>query len=218
MGDGQVALNSEKIGVGKTKHEFTCPSTCTSSSFDVDEVTVISGKRIITELFRGDKIVNTASVDYWEFDQNGAAVVRQKPYKLKKGDNYHTTCYFESYKNTKFGLASSDEMCMVFIYYYPKQSSFINCGPHFYQSSCDASYSSSTLASDSFFDREMTDTTSTSEAPTAMPSGAPTSTPGSPTAKPGSPTAATENATSGSKRIASSLFTIVLVIFTFFLG
>jgi hypothetical protein len=226
MGDGQVALNSEKIGVGKTKHEFTCPSTCTSSSFDVDEVTVISeahhmhatGKRIITELFRGDKIVNTASVDYWDFDQNGAAVVRQKPYKLKKGDNYQTTCYFESYKNTKFGLGSSEEMCMVFIYYYPKQSSFINCGPHFYQSSCDASYSSSTLASDSFFDREMTDTTSTSEAPTAMPSGAPTSTPGSPTAKPGSPTAATENATSGSKRIASSLFTIVLVIFTFFLG
>ena len=172
MGDGQVALNSEKIGVGKTKHEFTCPSTCTSSSFDVDEVTVISeahhmhatGKRSVTELFRGDKIVNTASVDYWDFDQNGAAVVRQKPYKLKKGDNYHTTCYFESYKITKFGLASSDEMCMVFIYYYPKQSSFINCGPHFYQSSCDASYSSSTLASDSFFDREMTDITSTTTA------------------------------------------------------
>ena len=175
MGDGQVALNSEKIGVGKTKHEFTCPSTCTSSSFDVDEVTVISeahhmhatGKRSVTELFRGDKIVNTASVDYWDFDQNGAAVVRQKPYKLKKGDNYHTTCYFESYKNdTKFGEASSEEMCMALIYYYPKQSSFINCGPHTNQTSCNASYSSSTLASDSFFDRAMTDTTSTSEAPT----------------------------------------------------
>jgi hypothetical protein len=175
MGDGKTDLRGQKIGVGKTKHEFTCPSTCTSSNFDVDEVTVISeahhmhatGKRSVTELFRGDKIVNTASVDYWDFDQNGAAVVRQKPYKLKKGDNYHTTCYFESYKNdTKFGEASSEEMCMALIYYYPKQSSFINCGPHTNQTSCNASYSSSTLASDSFFDRAMTDTTSTSGAPT----------------------------------------------------
>ena len=126
-----------------------------------------AAKRSVTELFRGDEIVNTASVDYWDFDQNGAAVVRQKPYKLKKGDNYHTTCYFESYKNdTKFGEASSEEMCMALIYYYPKQSSFINCGPHTNQTSCNASYSSSTLASDSFFDRAMTDTTSTSGAPT----------------------------------------------------
>jgi hypothetical protein len=194
----------------------TCPSTCISSNFDVDEVTVIAeahhmhatGKRIVTDLFRGDKIVNTASLDYWDFDQNGAAVVRQKRYKLKKGDNYHTTCYFESYKNTEFGIGSSDEMCMVFIYYYPKQSSFINCGPDFYQSSCNGSYSSSTLASDSSFDRAMTDTTSTTGAPTAMP--------GDPTATPGASTAAPES-TSGTIRMTSSLFTIVLVIFTLFL-
>jgi hypothetical protein len=152
-----------------------------------------AAKRSVTELFRGDKIVNTASVDYWDFDQNGAAVVRQKPYKLKKGDNYHTTCYFESYKNTKFGLGSSEEMCMVFIYYYPKQSSFIDCSPgNFYLPSCSSSYSSSTLASDSFFDRAMSDTTST----------------------PGAPTAAPESI-SGTNRMASSLFTIVLGIFTF---
>ena len=201
MGDGQVNLYGEKIGMGKTKHEFTCPSTCTSSNFEVDEVTVIleaqhmhaTGKRIVTDLFRGDEIVNTASIDYWDFDQNGAAVVRQKPYKLKKGDNYHTTCYFESYKNTKFGLGSSEEMCMVFIYYYPKQSSFIDCSPgNFYLPSCSSSYSSSTLASDSFFDRAMSDTTST----------------------PGAPTAAPESI-SGTNRMASSLFTIVLGIFTF---
>ncbi len=179
MGDGILGLQGEKIGNGKSKHEFTCPSTCTGT-FGIDEVTVITeahhmhaaGKRMVTQVIRGDQIVNTAAVDYWDFDQNGIGTVRQSPYKLKKGDEFHTTCYYESYKKTEFGLASSEEMCMSFIYYYPKQPNFIHCAPRFFQASCVGSHSSSVLESDSSFDREMTQTPAPQT--TIMPTNAPT--------------------------------------------
>ena len=65
------------IGEGKSKHMFQCPSCCTGNRFAVDEVTIIyeayhmhaKGKRAVGEVYRGDRIVHTANLDYWDFNQ-----------------------------------------------------------------------------------------------------------------------------------------------------
>lgn len=157
MGEGQYLANRLVMESRKSKHEFICPSNCSSSTFDFDEMTVFAeahhmhnyGKRLVSEVIRGDTIVNTAVIDYWDFDQNGVVLVQQKPYKLKKGDSYRSTCYFESDGNQTYGIASTEEMCISSIYYsyYPKQSGFSNCGPSNEQApmECSSSFSSSIL-------------------------------------------------------------------------
>ena len=167
MGDALVVLDSVPIGNGKSRHDFVCPSSCTEEGFDVDEVTVIveslhmhaKGKRMVSELFRGngdDAVsVHKAVAGYWDFDQSGITAVRQQPYKWKKGDRYTTTCYYESDEDTTFGLASSDEMCMTFLYYYPKQPRLSDSSPFFtFDPSCVAQYEREMLEPDSNFNRE----------------------------------------------------------------
>jgi len=172
MGDLLVMLGGREIGQGKTMHQFNCPSECIDNSLLFsDEVTIISeshhmhykGKRMVNELIRDNKVVNTATIDYWDFDQNGAPIVRQAPYTLKKGDSYRTQCYFEdSTGGTVYGSASSDEMCMTFLYYYPKQPWFNNCSPfNPISQSCRSEYSFSVVEPDNDFNREITNTVAT---------------------------------------------------------
>lgn len=162
VGDPSVNLIGEPVGNGKTMHTFTCSSSCSGQSFQDDEVTIIYeghhmhqvGKRMTNELFRGDTLVNRAVVDFWDFDQNGVSQVQQQPYKMKKGDYYRTTCYYESDdEDTKFGLESQDEMCMTFLYYYPKQPFFYGCGYNNYGEVCGADYTYAALRSGSTFGR-----------------------------------------------------------------
>ena len=76
MGDGKLATLNLQIGRGKSEHKFISSSRCTRD-FDVDEVTILSeahhmhgkGKRLVSEVYRDDIIVNTATVDYWDFEQ-----------------------------------------------------------------------------------------------------------------------------------------------------
>jgi len=169
-GDPAVALAGKSIGQGKSLHELTCTSGCTNAMFwyaGVDEITIIAeamhthatGKRVVGEVFRDDKSVSKSVLDYWDFDQNGAPTARKDPFIMKKGDSYKTSCYYESYKETKFGLGSSEEMCMVFVYYYPKIPFFTSCGsPVNYFGVCKGDYSKSQLDDNSNFDRAMTDT------------------------------------------------------------
>ncbi len=178
LGDANLDLLGESIGNGKTKHEITCPSSCTKNTFDVDEVTVVAemhhmhakGKRLVNELFSedGSAIRNTAAVDYWDFDQSGGLQVRQQPYKLRKGDFYKTTCFYQSYDGTRFGLGSSDEMCMVFVYYYPKDISMFTCSPGDFNSSCSSSHKKTTLGWTNNYGRPVTVAMSPTGAPTKL--------------------------------------------------
>mmetsp|Transcript_24488 Transcript_24488/g.37251 ORF Transcript_24488/g.37251 Transcript_24488/m.37251 type:complete len:636 (+) Transcript_24488:115-2022(+) len=172
MGDLAVSLGGELIGEGKTQHTYECPSGCTNDALaSTDSVTVIfeahhmhqTGKRLTNELIRDDTVINTATIDYWDFYQNGAAIVRQEPYVVQKGDAYRTTCYFHDEKgDVRYGAGSSDEMCMTFLYYYPRQVGWNNCSPaNSFFASCRSEFSSVSLSSDSNFDRDVTDTTMT---------------------------------------------------------
>eukprot|EP00559_Dactyliosolen_fragilissimus_P006707 CAMPEP_0184867724 /NCGR_PEP_ID=MMETSP0580-20130426/27552_1 /TAXON_ID=1118495 /ORGANISM="Dactyliosolen fragilissimus" /LENGTH=578 /DNA_ID=CAMNT_0027368157 /DNA_START=70 /DNA_END=1803 /DNA_ORIENTATION=- len=161
VGDPNVELMGEPIGNGKTRHTFTCSASCSQQDIHDDEINIIFeglhmhqvGRRIKNELIRGNSVVNGAIVDFYDFDQSGLSVPMQKQYKMKRGDYYRTTCYYESDQDTKFGLASNDEMCMTFLYYYPKQPAFFGCGigQNF---PCGADWARNTLGSDNNFDRE----------------------------------------------------------------
>ena len=181
IGDPLVALTDQPIGNGKTKHEFLCPAECLEDGMTDDEITIIVeshhmhqvGRRMTNQVLRDDSILNEAVIDYYDFDQRGIALVRQEPYTLKKGDSFHTTCYYESQNDATFGLGSREEMCMTFYYYYPKQKFLFSCGPPlFWKGPCSAKYDSMTLDGDSNFDREFEVVNPTP--PTSQPNPSPT--------------------------------------------
>jgi len=160
VGDPNVELAGNEIGSGRTMHEFTCPSTCTDNSFEDDEISIVmeahhmhaKGKRMVNDVYRDGTLVHSAVIDYYDFDQSGVAHVRQQPYTVRRGDSFHTTCYFETNEDTVYGLGSQDEMCMTFLYYFPKQQNLLYCGPEG-PPSCDADYASKTLDPASDYDR-----------------------------------------------------------------
>jgi hypothetical protein len=50
--------------------------------------------------------------------------VRQRPYQVFPGDAFSSTCIYETANGTTFGLASTQEMCEVFLFYYPAKTIF----------------------------------------------------------------------------------------------
>lgn len=165
MGDAPLNLIGKMIGNGKSKHEFSCPSSCSNILFNegVEEVTVVyeglhmhaKGKRMVNTLYSEDgNEVHSATGEFFDFDQSGILAVRQNPYSMKRGDYYKTTCYYESYDNTKMGRSSRDEMCLTFLYYYPKQENFLTCSPNqVFPPFCEATYEKTMLDASSKFDR-----------------------------------------------------------------
>lgn len=59
------------------------------------------------------------------------------------GDAFRTTCDFEANDGVVFGLASQEEMCIAFLFYFPRQESLLFCGPGFgeYLPGCEAEHS-----------------------------------------------------------------------------
>jgi len=138
VGDPHLALRGKDIPDGLTKYSFHCPGSCSSSVLAQEKlrggsqgVTVISeflhmhdtGMRMTNEVIRGDQVVHKAVSDVYDFDQQGVFQVSQGSYQILPGDSIKTTCYYKD--GTAFGLASSDEMCIAYLMYYPaKQTSF----------------------------------------------------------------------------------------------
>jgi DOMON domain/Copper type II ascorbate-dependent monooxygenase, C-terminal domain/Copper type II ascorbate-dependent monooxygenase, N-terminal domain len=125
LGDPNVALFGEPVGNGQAFHSFECPGSCSTEAST--EVTVLreylhmhsTGARITNEQIREGVVVRKASVEYWEFDQNGNTAVQQNPYNVLPGDGFKTACYFNG-EDKVFGMGSGEEMCMAFLYYYPR--------------------------------------------------------------------------------------------------
>jgi hypothetical protein len=142
VGDPFIGLDGEGINDGLTKHEFTCPGTCSWLFLD-GPVTVFAeslhmhrtGVRMVNEVIREGDVFHTASVEVYDFDQQGRFVncqpltiitfstfsgsfhTQQEQYQLKAGDSFRTTCYYKDGK--KFGKSSQDEMCIGYLLYYP---------------------------------------------------------------------------------------------------
>lgn len=125
VGDPVVGLFGQPVGDGLSHHSFECPGSC--SLLAGSPVTVLreylhmheTGARIVNEQIREGEVVRQASLEYWEFHQNGNAAIQQDPYVIQPGDGFRTSCFFNG-DGRVFGLASSEEMCMAFLYYYPR--------------------------------------------------------------------------------------------------
>ena len=135
-----MQLTSE-LPVDYSSYTFSCPSSATQN-WDQEEITIFSsvlhmheiGTRMFTNHYRGGVLMSKRHVvDYFDFDFQR---MNDVSYTAKRGDSFITTCYYSQtpqrlLNGTKrrFGLGSRDEMCIDFMYYYPKINSVPNyCG------------------------------------------------------------------------------------------
>jgi Copper type II ascorbate-dependent monooxygenase, C-terminal domain len=131
VGDPMVGLFGQPVGDGLSGHHFECPDSCSDAYLsDGQPVTVIreylhmhiSGTRTVNEHIREGEVIRTASTEVWDFDQNGNVPMKQQPYEIYPGDAFRMSCYYRGNEASKFGLGSRDEMCMAFLYYYPRKT------------------------------------------------------------------------------------------------
>jgi hypothetical protein len=135
VGDPLVSLNGVPIGEGWSEWDFNCPSSCTEKYLD-REITVFgtglhmheSGERMVFKQYNmeGEEI-ETEYVDNYDFNQAGAYEVPKQPFKVNPGDSFDVVCYYNEEPfgdNRTFGIASFDEMCQAFLWYYPRVPTF----------------------------------------------------------------------------------------------
>lgn len=190
VGDPAVQLFGQPVGDGFTMHSFECPGSC--SEVAGQPVTVLreylhmheTGARMTNEQIRDGEVIRQATLDYWEFHQNGNAAIQQDPFVIQPGDGFKTSCYFNG-QGRVFGLASSEEMCMAFLYYYPRVKVQIEemnfempwiCGYNLGFEPCSTTYDSKNLTTSEDFGRNFG--TSAEEFCEEVPVGAPVETPG----------------------------------------
>eukprot|EP00947_MAST-08B_sp_MAST-8B-sp1_P002487 g2487.t1 len=116
--------------------EFECPAACTNAM--PGDMTVTStflhahkvGRKIQLQHVRGGQELDVlADEPYYDFDyQNGVA---KNPYvTVKKGDMLKLTCTYNTQARTATttgGLSSNEEMCLAYLFYYPRHSNFDFC-------------------------------------------------------------------------------------------
>ena len=131
-------------------------------------------------LVRNNEVVHENTVQYFDFEQSGAYVVPQDSYVLEPGDSMETECFYKDSinGNVKFGLSSSDEMCITFLWYFPKRNLEF-CGYNiFFDNDCLGSYNRETLDDEGEIGRtfgiERQVTTSPTRGPSKHPSVMPT--------------------------------------------
>jgi Copper type II ascorbate-dependent monooxygenase, C-terminal domain/Copper type II ascorbate-dependent monooxygenase, N-terminal domain len=132
VGDPNVGLMDEPVGTGLIEHTFECGGGCSALALPSTGVTVIrsylhmhkTGIEASNELIRDGAVVNTASVEFFDFAQQGNHVVQADSFKVLPGDAFRLRCHYRSPSDgtsTNFGMGSSDEMCVAFLLYYPRQ-------------------------------------------------------------------------------------------------
>jgi Copper type II ascorbate-dependent monooxygenase, C-terminal domain len=163
IGDPMIALTDRPVGEGVREHTFECGGECSATVLPDGGVTVLrstlhmhrTGIQSTSELIHNGTVVNKATVEYFDFAQQGAQLVQAEPFKILPGDAFRVRCTYRSPPNntTKFGLASSSEMCIASLLYYPRpilgQDGEYElpwmCG-YQYVEPCSADYTARTLA------------------------------------------------------------------------
>jgi hypothetical protein len=79
-----------------------------------------AGKSMQNYQLRDGKVIRVGQVQFWNFDQQGAFAVKQPTFQIQPGDSFQTTCHYDS-DDLEFGLSSAQEMCIAYVFYYPRQ-------------------------------------------------------------------------------------------------
>ena len=223
IGDPLIGLRGEPVGNGLAAHDFMCRSEC--SAWLTQPVTVLfeslhmhaSGRRMINSQIRDSSVIRAGVADYFDFDQQGSLRVIQEPFVLQPGDAFQTRCYYDS-KGGEFGEGSADEMCIAFLFYYPRQMILdrfsYTCGYDYPFPACSTDWTHEDLTSAADLDRSF------GPAPTVCPQAPPPKRPPAPveaTATPvtPSPTPVTPSPTPSGSSSKSTVLSGILALFGF---
>jgi hypothetical protein len=159
LGDPQVNMEPNPVGDGLVEATFHCSGGCSKWVLP-QPVTVFreflhmhnAGISTHTQLIRDDQVEQTAVINYFDFMQTGAPPMQQKPFTVLPGDAFKTSCIYNSApgRNLTYGHSSQSEMCVTFLWYYPRQEIFgypWACVYGMGQTDCDAKFTSRTLSS-----------------------------------------------------------------------
>jgi len=109
-------------------YEYTCPSEC--SSFWSGNINIISvknhmhgfGRQMWTSVYRNAaKIYEIGRADYYHSEFQVDVMVG--PFQVNKGDRINVHCVYNTLSSetpVDWGIATTDEMCIAFLTYYPK--------------------------------------------------------------------------------------------------
>jgi hypothetical protein len=161
-------------------------------------------------------------VEVFEFDAQGSLRVQQDTFQIEAGDGFRTTCYYRD--GGQFGISSQQEMCIVFLLYYPAKTVGFgvqqypwNCAYGIDLSICNEVLDEAKLASEDELGRLFGKSADVCTSWWA--SGAAEPSPGlSPTDTPISPTEVSESASMFKARTTSSFIVALLVFCVYFLG
>jgi DOMON domain/Copper type II ascorbate-dependent monooxygenase, N-terminal domain/Copper type II ascorbate-dependent monooxygenase, C-terminal domain len=129
-GDPFVTLESQIVSSdgGYAQHSFGCGGQCLGTYLN-ESVTVIreylhmhmTGVSMVNYQIRNDQVIHQGRVDFWDFAQQGGFEVVQAPFQIYPGDSFRTVCNYNAANTVQWGLASQEEMCIAFLYYYPRK-------------------------------------------------------------------------------------------------
>jgi hypothetical protein len=155
LGDPFVQLREGYVSSdgGLAQHTFGCEKQCLGS-YLTEPVTVIweflhmhmTGVSMVNYNIRNDQIIRKGQIDFWDFAQQGGLAVVQAPFQIYPGDSFRTVCNYNATNTVKWGLESNEEMCIAYLYYYPRKLVYglvpIMCGlgVEDYLLGCNATY------------------------------------------------------------------------------
>jgi dopamine beta-monooxygenase len=129
IGDPAVTLRPRRISPngGLSQHVFDCNRCSSTLSAPVTVIREIlhmhvAGVSMSNAQIRNGEIIHKGQIEYYDFAQSGGYLVQQPSFTMQPGDRFRTICNYNSnQRNVTWGLASSDEMCITYLYYYPRQ-------------------------------------------------------------------------------------------------
>jgi hypothetical protein len=162
LGDPDLQLSEVPVGDGIVEATFECQGECSEAFLQDTPVTVVqeymhmhqAGVSMSNKLLRNGQVVHTSTVHYFDYSQSGAMSVQQQPFTVYPGDAFTTSCTYSSApgSNLIYGHSSASEMCVAFVWYYPRRQLFDFpwiCGYNLGAFDCDSVFSSRSLSSSS---------------------------------------------------------------------
>lgn len=133
VGDALIVLQNEPVESGRN-YTFTCPAECTSQMVQPN-ITIFSsmlhahltGLRLFTNLYRNGSFVRTIEASAYWSNEHQRNTLLEPTTTLLPGDELRVTCEYDVGKVNAtdgappvFGLATTEEMCMSFLFVYPR--------------------------------------------------------------------------------------------------
>jgi len=134
VGDAFVQTPPMPAGQKQIHKEYSCPTACTDQFSGTINVfgSFLHAHGHATMLYSTHTSAsgNTTSFNRIEYYDSGFQQVTDISRTLSPGDRLNTHCVYQTEnRNTslEFGLATETEMCIEFLWYYPKENAFPEC-------------------------------------------------------------------------------------------